>query len=210
MTAKEDVVIWKDIEGFEGLYQVSNLGTIKGLKRVSGGKLKKLVKEKYMAICFNKKGYRVVCLNKEGKCITKKVSRLVANAFIPNNQNKPQVNHIDGNKSNDHESNLEWVTASENILHAYRIGLSKPSELQKESARRTVKMHRCKKVNLISLHGEIINKEFESVSEAGRQLNIPYQSISRVCTGQRKQTYGMKFEFIKDNQSFQTVWVKGE
>jgi len=71
----------------------------------------------------DKKGYRRVGLIIDGRLVTRKVHRLIANAFIPNPQGKPQVNHIDGNKSNNHVGNLEWVTQSENKKHSFALGL---------------------------------------------------------------------------------------
>lgn len=113
--------VWKDIVGYEGIYEVSNYGRVK--------RLETLVK--------NKHGYRVVkekILNtpsyiyqtvflSNGKVKQHYVHRLVATAFIPNPLNKEQVNHKDGNKLNNNLSNLEWVTKSENQIHAIENGL---------------------------------------------------------------------------------------
>lgn len=97
--------IWKDIKGYEGLYQVSSWGNVKGKK----GILKPYITEK---------GYLKVGLFKDGKNHKKRVNRLVAEAFIPNPLNLPQVNHKDGNKKNNSVSNLEYCTNSENRNHA--------------------------------------------------------------------------------------------
>lgn len=106
--------IWKDIKEYEGLYQISNLGNVKSLKR---NKLLKPIKDK--------DGYLCVTLYKMCKLKEKKVHRLVAQTFILNPENKPQVNHIDGNKQNNVVNNLEWCTRLENIEHAWKIGLMK-------------------------------------------------------------------------------------
>lgn len=119
--------IWKDIKDYEGVYQVSNLGRVKSLSRFhnnnSGGYLSKerILKQNI------KRGYLTVGLCKEGKTKTYSVHRLVAIAFIVNPHNKKTVNHIDGNKTNNLVSNLEWCTYSENQQHAFNIGLHQPT-----------------------------------------------------------------------------------
>ncbi len=96
--------VWKDIKGFEGLYQVSTQGQVKSRR----GILKPYI---------NHKGYLKVCLSKDGVKYKKRVNRLVAEAFIENPLNLPQVNHKDRNKNNNAVSNLEWCTAKENRDH---------------------------------------------------------------------------------------------
>lgn len=114
--------MWKDIEGFEGLYQVSNLGRVKSLSRKCGTCYKK---ESIRKLSNSKDGYLKIRLVGKGKDITTRVHRLVATAFIPNLNNKDTVNHIDGNKHNNAVSNLEWATRTEQLKHAYRLGLKK-------------------------------------------------------------------------------------
>lgn len=104
--------IWKDIEGYEGRYRVSTLG-----------KVYSCVSEKTLKTA-NTRGYLIVCLTMHRKQVNHKVHRLVALAFLGNPENKPQVNHIDGIKTNNNISNLEFVTPSENIIHAHETGLS--------------------------------------------------------------------------------------
>lgn len=116
--------IWKDIEGYEGLYQVSNLGRIKSLKRQkSNGKNLVYIDEKILTQNITNWGYYRVALYKNGIRKYHRVHRLVATAFLPNPENKEQVNHIDGNKLNNNLDNLEWSTRIENIHHAKINGL---------------------------------------------------------------------------------------
>jgi hypothetical protein len=107
--------IWKDIEGYEGKYQISNYGRIKILRPRYKDKI-------YMNPSADNYGYLHCTLSNSRKEI--KVHRVVAETFIPNLENKPMVNHIDGNKQNNRTDNLEWATAHENNLHANRIGLA--------------------------------------------------------------------------------------
>lgn len=102
---------WKDVIGYEGLYQVNNLGEVRRLYRNSDPKiLKQHVYRKY----------KYVSLSKRSRQTFKRVHRLVAEAFIPNPSGKSQVNHINGNKLDNSANNLEWTTQSENMLHRYR------------------------------------------------------------------------------------------
>lgn len=109
--------IWKDIKGYEGIYQVSNYGRVKSLN------YNKTNREGFMSFNNNGTGYLQVCLTKDKKYKKKLVHRLVAKAFIEKPIDKNYINHIDGNKSNNHVENLEWVTRSENQKHAYANGL---------------------------------------------------------------------------------------
>lgn len=116
--------VWKEIEGYEGLYQVSNLGRVKSLERQCGTVYKK---EKVLsADRLTKDGYVKVALRKDNVATEFRVHQLVARSFIPNTDNKETVNHIDGDKRNNKEENLEWATRSEQLDHAYKNGLKKP------------------------------------------------------------------------------------
>ena len=117
---------WRDIKGYEGSYMVSNLGRIKSLVGWNGYEYIK--RDKILNPYKQKVGqeyYRsVVKLHKNGKKKDKKVHRLVADAFIPNPENKPNINHKDGNPLNNIVSNLEWCSQQENITHAIETGLT--------------------------------------------------------------------------------------
>lgn len=120
-----ELEIWKDVAGYEGYYKVSNLGRVKSLERkVKFRTFKKLVKSRILTPRISDSGYYTVNISKDGKGNMKYLARIIAIAFIPNPDNKPQVNHIDGNKINNCISNLEWVTNAENQKHAYKLGLS--------------------------------------------------------------------------------------
>lgn len=108
---------YKDIKGYEGIYQVSNLGNVKRLNYRGTGK-ERLLKN-YLG-CV---GYYKICLSKDGKVTTVNIHRLISQTFIPNPENKPQVNHINGIKTDNNIKNLEWVTSKENMQHAHDTGL---------------------------------------------------------------------------------------
>lgn len=117
--------LWKSIKGFEGYYEVSNKGRVRSLDRHvprSDGN-KQFVKGKFLVISYDTGGYSKVNLNRNGKATVGRVTRLVAENFIPNPYNKPTVNHINGNKKDDRVENLEWNTMSENIIHAFETEL---------------------------------------------------------------------------------------
>lgn len=113
--------IWKDIPRFKGLYQASNLGRIKSLR-----------KNKVLAVHPDGRGYEGLFLSKKGKKYKGKVHRLVAQTFKRNPKKKPEVNHKDGVKTNNLASNLEWATRSENEKHKYKMGLSNLNKIHQQ------------------------------------------------------------------------------
>ena len=182
--------VWKDIEGYEGYYQVSNLGQVRSLDRTipfRGGEKKlegMILKQKL------NKGYNMVGISMGGKQKGKLTSRLVAKAFIDNPENKPEVNHIDENKQNNRVENLEWVTAKENANHGTRNQkVIKNLEWASEKQKTPVAM-------IDKTTGEVIQK-FESINEAFRHLNIVVNGgISKACNGNQKTAYGYNWRYI--------------
>ena len=119
--------IWRDVIGYEGLYQVSNLGRVKSF--YNGGRIMKL--------SSSNNGYLHVGLCRDNKRKTRKVHRLVAEAFIPNPESKREVNHINGDKTDNRAENLEWCTPSENMQHAIVTGLVKQNGEDSHNAKLT-------------------------------------------------------------------------
>ena len=122
--------MWKSVLGFEGYYEISENGIIKSLeKEVNNSKTtKRVVKERIRKPYVTKKGYVQIMLSKHKINYKFYIHRLVAINFIDNPDNKLEVNHIDGNKQNNHVSNLEWCTRSENNKHSFSIGLKKATK----------------------------------------------------------------------------------
>lgn len=118
---------WRDVVGYEGIYKVSNKGVVRSLDRkiLRSDGVEVFKKGQILATKINDRGYVEVKLSKDGYGVYKKVHRLVSEAFIENPLNKEEVNHIDCDKTNNNVTNLEWVTHSENQVHAHREGLYK-------------------------------------------------------------------------------------
>lgn len=127
---------WKDIKGFEGYYQISNLGRVKSVERYSAQK--HLIKEKLLNIHHNNSGYCDISLYIDGVRYHRKVHRLVAEAFIPNPNNLPEVDHIDTNKDNNCVDNLRWVTHSENHLNPLTVQKKREINLGKKLSQATI------------------------------------------------------------------------
>lgn len=154
--------IWRDVKGYEGLYQISNIGRVKSLSRtVYRADQKPLpVKEKILKFAKDKDGYLIVCLHSmTGKQKNHKVHRLVAEAFIDKVTGKTLINHKDGIKSNNFVDNLEWCDNSDNILHSYyTLG-------------NLIKPVRCVETG----------QTYPSVSDCGRQNDVDGSWISQSC-----------------------------
>lgn len=166
--------IWKDIVDYEGIYQVSNTGKIKRIGAYTNQTGKTWNSERILKPARKSRGYMYVQLSKNGKTCPKHVHRLVAEAFIPNPENKPTVNHKNGNKADNSVENLEWATYTENNIHSIRVlGNNKQIEY-------SVK----KSVLQFDLNGNFI-AEYPSYREAQRQTGI--NSIDVVCRGERQK-----------------------
>lgn len=160
--------IWKPIEGYEKRYKISNLGNVKRLFRYH---------EKVLKLCLKKSGYLYVHLNDKNF----RVHRLVAKAFIKNPQNKPDVNHKNGIKTDNTVFNLEWVTRSENTKHAiYVLGVQ--NNLFVNGVPRNNK-----KILQYDLNNNFL-KEWLSIAEAAKTLNINRYTITNVLIGRNKPT----------------------
>lgn len=168
--------IFKDIKGYEGLYQISNFGNVKSLKR-----------NIILKPSSNRKGYLHIILYKNHKSKNSIIHRLVAQAFIPNPENKPQVNHIDGNKRNNNVNNLEWVTNSENQKHAFKLHLQTNSGNNNPRAR---------KINQYDLNGKLI-KTWNSIYEITKELGINRSSIWRCCIGKYKKSHNYIWRYVE-------------
>lgn len=124
MEILEATEIWKSVKDYEGYYEISNCGNIRSVERFIETPLgKRRICSKDISIRMNNWGYLEVRLSKNGRTTTKPIHVLLAQVFIPNPNNKQEVNHKDGIKTHNQPHNLEWVTHSENIKHAYEYGL---------------------------------------------------------------------------------------
>lgn len=178
--------IWKDIKGYEGYFQISNMGRVKSLHRYfnnNGGLTP--VKEKIRKQAKDTKGYLRTELSISGKGETKKIHRLVAEAFIPNSNNLPQVNHIDEIKTNNVYINLEWISNKDNVNDGSSISRSSQSRINHPL--------RSKVVLQYDLSGKFI-KEYPSVAEASRQ-NGNNRHIGECCSGQHETACGFIWKF---------------
>src|SRR5699024_11058913 len=124
---KDTIEIWKDINGYEGIYQVSSLGRVRSLDRtlLNKNNIEYKVKGKIRKISCAGKGYQDIQLSKEGMSKMFLVHILVAETFLDNKENLPIVNHIDRNKTNNHIEIIEWMSSSDNINHSIATGLRK-------------------------------------------------------------------------------------
>lgn len=180
--------IWKDIPSYEGYYQVSNLGNFRSLPRII--KYKQNGTRNYPAKSLltetTKDNYQRIVLMKDGIKTRFQAHRLVALAFIPNPDNKPFINHIDGNKSNNIVTNLEWCTASENMTHADNTGLRDMFNHHNPSNSKRV---RCIETG----------QEFLSCLRAVRSLGKGNNSVSTLTRGiyRRGTAFGHYWEFIE-------------
>lgn len=173
--------IWKNIKGYEGCYQVSNMGRIKSLSRkVWNGKAYFWTSVRVLRPGIDRDGYFLVNLSKNGKAKTEKVHRLVAKAFIPNPENKEAVNHIDEDPSNNKMENLEWATVSENNNHGWHNKRSSKS--------------RSKPILQLNLDGELL-QEYQSATIAAQKLGMCRISITNCLNGRTSTAGGYRWRY---------------
>ncbi len=180
---------WKDIKGYEGRYQVSNLGRVKALRRtVSGhnqyGEWTRTEPEQIMAQKLqNTDRLQVGLRDAEGKRKTFYVYRLVAEAFVPNPDNLPTVNHKNEDHHDNRAENLEWMTKAENNRYGTHI----------QRCREALRMS----VEMLTDEGQHV-AYFDSMSEAAEKSGCPLSSIHRCCYGRQETTNGYRFKFTTD------------
>lgn len=190
--------MWKSISGYDGYYEVSDTGEVRSIDRYvtdTSGKhkgKKRFLKGSTMKLTNNKPrnredGYVVVNLRKDGTSWVAPVHILVAKAFIPNPDNLPTVNHIDGDKHNNNASNLEWASYSENNIHALRTGLRSP---------------RGNAISQYTLDGEYV-ASYKSACEAARVTGLSRGAISHCLNGRMKKYGG--FIWRKQSESATTI-----
>lgn len=180
---------WKDIEGFEGLYKISNMGKVFSYK--TSKELKPILQQT---------GYYHVTLCKNKKTFQRRLHRLVAQNFIPNPNKKPDVNHIDMNKSNNIISNLEWVTHEENNKKMFaikppRTNTKKRIKMQMENIK---KAQEKTKKRVGQFKNGVLIKIYNSITEAGKELKIDSSHISDCCKNKKnyKTSHGYEWKYM--------------
>ena len=180
---------WKDVCGYEGAYQISSLGNVRNSRTMYLLKPSKTNSGYYEVKLYDKN---------KSKSVHFRVHRLVATAFIDNPECKRTVNHIDGDKSNNTVSNLEWATHKENLRHAHDTGLIVASDKQRQSASRNIMQNRLlanpeKRCFLIDHTG--CRKEFASLKTAADAVAGVSSAISECCQGKMKAYKGFKWGY---------------
>jgi len=167
--------VWKDISGFEGYYQISDSGRVKSLDRtVRQRNGINLIKGRFLKPSINKGGYEYLSLCKEGSQKTYVIHRLVGVEFVSNPQNKPQINHINGIKTDNRAENLEWVTNQENQQHASKIGLRDNSKGINHP------LSKLTEADVLEIRSNILNKSRLELSiEFGVSKTVINQIINR-------------------------------
>lgn len=176
--------MWKPIQGYEGLYDVSDSGDVRSLNYNHTGEPRILTPKRHSS------GYNTVVLCKNSEKKNKSIHILVAQAFVDNPDGKPQVNHKDGDRQNNHADNLEWVTASENIHHSFEV-LGK----QSPNKGRIGKSHyAAMSVSQYSLTGQFV-KRWDCISDAAREIGCsPCQIINNI-KGRSKTCHGYMWRY---------------
>ena len=183
--------IWREVKGFEGLYEVSNRGRIKSLPRLDS--MNRKVRERIMATTYDWQGYEHVKLNKDGKSYTKYVHRLVAEAFIPNPMKKETVNHKDEIKAHNYVENLEWMTMKENANYGTR-NIRAVAHKDYFEISRKISSSAHKKAVVQLKDGEVI-KRWNSITSASKGLGVSLRAIQNVLRNEMPSCKGFQFEY---------------
>lgn len=187
--------IWKDIEGYEGLYQVSNMGRVRSLERIARNNHK--IKEKILTPYLQISGYLKVHLRKDNSSYTPFIHRLVAQAFLPNPSNKPQVDHINTNRADNRVCNLRWTTISENRKNPItleRVRIVNSGENNPMFGVIGADNKRSRAVLQFNKDGEFI-KKWDCINDIKRELGINVSNIPECCKGNHKTANGYKWEY---------------
>ena len=176
--------VFVDIPGYEGYYQVSNYGNVRSLDRVIKEKTGKTqtLKGRILKLRINPGGYYYVEFSKNGNRATFAIHQLVAQAFLDNPDNKPTVNHINGNKLNNSLSNLEWATYSENLEHAYKTRLRRAVQIEavgSKNYKRKLKPEQVIEIKRLLATGNLTHKEIAT------QFGVARSTITEIRSGRR-------------------------
>lgn len=194
--------IWKPVKGYEGYYEVSNLGRIKSIERMVKWKgRERFVKETIKATNIDKGGYPVVTLCRDCKSTSVKVHRIIAEAFIPNPDNKPLIDHINTIRTDNRVENLRWCTNQENCNNPITLRNARKNNYTKESCAKANETKRKRKtmtapkfVCQYTKQGLLLNVH-ESIQDAMRNTGIHASAISCVCSGKRFSAGGYIWKF---------------
>ena len=189
--------VWKDIDEYEGFYQVSNMGRVKSLDRKINRPVgKSKIKGKILKPCVTNKGYETVNLSKEGVEKLKTVHRLVATTFIPNPENKPCIDHVNTIRTDNRVKNLKWATYSENNnneLTRKRNGKARKGRKISERTKEKIRNGCTTKRKIMCIETGVI---YESIREAERQTGIKNGGMRAVCKGERKTAGGYSWRYV--------------
>lgn len=182
--------VWKDIEGYEGYYQVSNHGRIRSLDRVIRSKYRssQFIKGNIKNITPRKDGYKAIMLYKNNKGNRQYIHRLVAKAFIPNPKGYEIINHIDENPSNNHYKNLEWCDHQYNLTYGDKVERTTNSKGYKERTKRLRKP-----IYVIDKEGN--RSWYDSLTSAARELDLDTASITACLKGRNQTHKGYSYEY---------------